>query len=37
MQKMQVELDKMRELLGKKNHESDNEGGDEDASKTSKN
>ena len=27
----------MRELLGKKNHESDSEGGNEDASKTSKN
>ena len=37
MQKMQAELDKMRELLGKKNHELDSEGGNEDASKTSKN
>jgi hypothetical protein len=36
MKKMQEELDKMKELLGKKNHESDSEGGDEDASKVSK-
>ena len=33
---MQEELDKMRELLDKSNHESDSEGGNEDASKVSK-
>jgi len=36
MKKMQEELDKMKELLGKKNHKSDSEGRNEDASKVSK-
>ena len=36
MKKMQEELDKMKELLGKRNHESDSEGGKEDDSKVSK-
>ena len=34
---MQAELDKMRELLGKKNHESGSKDENEDSSKTSKN
>ena len=33
MKKMQEELDKMKELLSKRNHESNSEGGNEDASK----
>jgi len=36
MKKMQEELDKMKELLSKRSHESDSEGGNEDASKGSK-
>ena len=36
MKKMQEELDKMKELLSKRNHESDSEGGNDDASKVSK-
>ena len=36
MKKMQEELDKMKELLSKRTHESDSKGGNEDASKGSK-
>ena len=37
IQKVQAELDKLRELLGKKNHESGRKDENDDSSKTSKN